>query len=180
MEALPPTWMAFPRHKAPSTAARQASTLRAVVVRPDYCYMADASLWQPIITATATLAGVVAGTFGTYTIQKAQWRRERSVRWEGEGRTLFSELLSVCNQWHSSIWVRDLEEARQFEARYIELSGQISLLADETTRAAAKELGNHLHDFQASKWSNHDEEPIYDTLRDVYRSAARAQIGIDG
>ncbi|MEU2311491.1 hypothetical protein [Streptomyces albidoflavus] len=108
-----------------------------------------------------TVAGALAGVFGSWLAQRAQLRLQReslahqeSIRWVDDKRTLYRDLLIALHNWHDclmSLWQegnRDgLHDARTTAYR---LGVEAGLIAQPGTRIAIKEARRGLLATQAA------------------------------
>jgi hypothetical protein len=138
---------------------------------------------QPTITAIATLSGAALGSAGTYLAQRGVWNRQYAARWDEARRIAYSNLLSVCNRWHEAIYLKDEERANALANEAVQLTGEASLLANDRTRAAARDLLNYNWAYQRKTIGNGgseapDEFEHYQQMRDIFRDAARMEIKI--
>ncbi|MFI2350537.1 hypothetical protein ACH492_26525 [Streptomyces sp. NPDC019443] len=145
--------------------------------------MADSTWLQPVITGVATLSGATLGALATYLTQRGVWRRQYAARWDESRRVIFSRQLSIANSWHDSIEKGDNERADALLDETYQLSGEVSLLASDSTRTAASELFDHLanlHDHAfINKGPQHpDAAEGYLQAREAFREAARLEMGV--
>lgn len=138
-------------------------------------------LWQLVITSFATLIGAALGVTGTYLVQRSTWQWQYSSRWDEDRRIAYSKILTVCNKWHDAMYTHQMEIIAALSDEFLSLTGEVSLLAGDKTRAAARELGDHLW---AVRWGQSpfkegdQESDEYMKLRDAFRNAARNEMKI--
>jgi hypothetical protein len=150
-------------------------------------YMSSPLVSPPVVTATATIVGTIVGAVATYTAQRSQWKRQYETRWDEAKKIAYAALFTTCNQWWRSIhWYFDtVGEVRN---RYLEITGEVSILAEESTRQAAQSLTDYLGNLQESfsedGWpSGYDieaERANFVALREAYREAVRKELFAPG
>lgn len=138
---------------------------------------------QPVVTAAATILGTIVGAAASYVSQRSQWRRQYETRWDEAKKNSYAALFTACNQWWRAIhWYWDtVGDCRN---RYIEITGEVSILAGEPTRKTATILADYLGDLQSrfalGNWpSDYDIEHERATLimhREAYREAVRREL----
>jgi len=148
--------------------------------------MSTPLLSEPAVTAAATILGAIVGSVATYTSQRAQWKWQYNSRWDEAKKNAYASLFSICNQWWRAIhW--DFDKVADFRNRYIEVTGEVSILAEEPTRTAAIALMNYLGDltdkFRESRRqaaaSDEDDRTSLDEVIHVRVTAPRRPPGYD-
>ena len=138
---------------------------------------------QPVITATATILGTIVGAVATYVSQRSQWQRQYESRWDEAKKNAYATLFTVCNQWWRSIhW--NYGTVPEIRNRFMEVTGEVSILADEPTRQAAARLAEYMGDlasrFEKGNWPlDYDinaERINFTAHRDTYRDAVRKEL----
>ena len=110
--------------------------------------MSSPLISEPAVTAAATILGTIVGALATYASQRAQWNRQYESRWDEAKKNSYAALFTICNQWWRAIhW--NFNNVDDIRNRYMEVTGEVSILADEQTRQAAVALADYLGDLTA-------------------------------
>lgn len=145
--------------------------------------MSNPVVSEPVVTAAATILGTIVGAVASYASQRAQWNRQYDSRWDESKKNAYAALFTACNQWWRAIhWYWDTVE--DIRNRYIEMTGEISILAEGPTRQAATNLAGDMGDLQAKfvngQWpSDYDVDHERDNFvihREAYRDAVRREL----
>jgi hypothetical protein len=158
------------------------------------------------IAPLAAIAGTIVGTLGSYALQRAQWKREKDVRWDAARREAYGRYLGHCNIYHGALlevggavrhkrnlspnsfdsaW--QLANSRKSEA--LAAYGEVSVLADERVKEAAETLSAylerlnrdlHYHNVEGTDpKSDWEYRKIYGEMATRFAGVAASSLGID-
>jgi hypothetical protein len=143
--------------------------------------MADQAWLQPVITSVATLTGAALGATGTYLAQRGVWSKQYDARWDEVRRVAYGKILSVANRYHDAKARGESDQLGALADEYLQVTGEASLLMNDPTRNAARDLLDYISDLPTQPLgSKVDEREFREYLkfRDAFRQAARNEIKI--